>query len=121
MRQTRFEQLSRASAELTNDGYLTTCLIAQTHPLDQAIKAQPDGRVISDDEWATLERRHIDMCDRMVVIKLPNWERSVGTKREIDYCKSIGKPIDYIEPTEYVMGTSQTMRRDVLPKGLERG
>lgn len=35
-------------------------------------------------------------CDKMVILKLPGWEYSLGIQKEMEFCKENNIPIEYI-------------------------
>jgi hypothetical protein len=47
-----------------------------------------------------LHKRKIDLCDEVFVVNLDGYIGE-STRSEIDYAVSIGKPIQYLEPTPY--------------------
>lgn len=47
--------------------------------------------------WKNLSYRLLSSSDILLVIKLDNWENSVGVKAEIDYANSNDIPIFYFE------------------------
>jgi hypothetical protein len=47
-----------------------------------------------------LHKRKIDLCDEVFVVNLDGYIGE-STRSEIDYAESIGKPIQYLEPTPY--------------------
>jgi hypothetical protein len=48
---------------------------------------------LNEDEWVQHGIRLLEACEEVMV--LPGWERSRGTKKEIEYAKRIGLPIKY--------------------------
>lgn len=46
------------------------------------------------------DAKFIDRCDSVIVCMMEGWSESVGVNWEIDYAKSIGKPVYYMTPGE---------------------
>lgn len=94
---TRFwEQFTEATVYETVAGRIVLapgCNLKQDHPL-WADPAQADRlkRVLDD-----LHLRKIDLADEVLVVN-PGGYIGASTSREIDYARSIGKPIRYTHP-----------------------
>lgn len=96
---TRFwEQFTEAAVYETVAGRIVLapgCNLRQPHPL-WADPAQADRlKQVLDD----LHLRKIDLADEVLVVN-PGGYIGASTSREIDYARSIGKPIRYTHPEE---------------------
>ena len=49
------------------------------------------------ESWKSRCRQLIEVSDKLVVIKTPGWEKSVGVADEIAYAKANRLPIEYID------------------------
>ena len=45
--------------------------------------------------WFEFNFRMMKVCDKVIVLQLPGWEKSVGVASEIAYAKSHDKPLQY--------------------------
>lgn len=93
----RFEDAMRACLWGWTKGYLVYSPIFYTHLLDVALDC-----TVPHTYWVEFGLRMIDNCDQLWALKLRGWTKSVGVKYEINYAKSIGKEIVYIDPKEIV-------------------
>jgi len=50
--------------------------------------------------WKPLCRRYVEKCDALIILMLPDWDKSIGVKDEIEYAKSIGKQVYYTNVNE---------------------
>ncbi|MDQ1022444.1 hypothetical protein QF035_000026 [Streptomyces umbrinus] len=94
---TRFwEQFTEAALYETVAGRIVLapgCNLKEQHPLwDTAAKADRLKQVLDD-----LHLRKIDLADEVLVVN-PGGYIGDSTRREIDYARSIGKPIRYTHP-----------------------
>ena len=90
----RARQIRRIMARCINeqDDIIPISPIALTHDLDHLC---PDVRWVEDFDVHLLGR-----FDGMIVVKLPGWDRSVGIKREMNFCFANSIPYAYAEPSE---------------------
>jgi hypothetical protein len=54
--------------------------------------------------WRSFDFEMLTICNELWVLKLPGWENSKGIKEEIEYARSIGIPVLYIDPIVYGEG-----------------
>lgn len=40
-------------------------------------------------------------CDKLIVCKMPGWEKSIGVSEEIEIANKYGIPVEYIETNKY--------------------
>ena len=40
----------------------------------------------------------LDKCDKMIVLKMDGWDKSLGVAAEIEHCEKHGIPVEYVEP-----------------------
>jgi hypothetical protein len=96
VRKQRAEDITRIAADLTAKYKHAMFLpITQSHAMK---KYRPDLGT-DFNAW-----KHIDLymvaekCDECWVVKMKNWDKSVGVLAEIECAKYIGKPVRYIHP-----------------------
>ena len=46
--------------------------------------------------WEKFDKAFVDKMDGVIVFQIPGWKESVGVTAEIEYAKSIGKPVYYL-------------------------
>lgn len=46
--------------------------------------------------WMNYSRNLLKRCDRMIVLTVPGWDKSVGVSDEIEYAKQRNIPIEYV-------------------------
>ncbi len=67
--------------------------IAHTHPI--ALHGGLEG---SFARWQEFDRTMIAASRGMIVVKMDGWQESTGILAEIEMCREMGKPVDYMEP-----------------------
>jgi hypothetical protein len=93
VRQVRFESACRVTAELIRQGKASYSPIAYSHPLCRY------GLPLDWEFWQKHDLQFLEMCSEVIVLKLPDWERSVGIQAEIAAARAMGKPVTFLEPT----------------------
>ena len=88
----RARQIRRIMARCINeqDAIVPFSPIALTHDLDHLC---PDVKWVEDYDVYLLGR-----FDGMIIVKLPGWDRSVGIKRELNFCFAHSIPYAYAAP-----------------------
>jgi hypothetical protein len=89
----RFEKASEINARLMNQGLVVYSPIAHCHPL-----AMKYGLPTNWEFWKHFDEDLIARSEKLLVVKMEGWETSVGVQAEIQYARSIGKPIEFMEP-----------------------
>lgn len=92
-----WEQLADANMYETAAGRIVLapgCNLKQPHPLWADLTQADRFKLVLDD----LHLRKIDLADEVLVVN-PGGYIGDSTRREIDYARSIGKPIRYTYPT----------------------
>lgn len=89
IREFRFDAACKATVALIRQGHNVFSPIVHSHPL----VAHGMGGAWSD--WIKIDHDWISRCDEVVVLCLEGWTESVGVRAEIEYAKSIGKPVRY--------------------------
>ena len=93
----RYEMTVYLSSTLTKQGFRLLEPIAMCH--DQAMKyTLPTGYSF----WQTRDRGFIDVSDAVIVAKMKGWLESEGVQDEIEHALSTGKPVHYLEPSEFI-------------------
>ena len=95
VRQVRHELVCGKAAELMLEGYVVFCPIAHTAPIEQY--GPPEILKKDGDFWLRQDFAILDMCDAVVVYKLPGWDKSYGVKEEVSRAQRQGQPVRYVE------------------------
>ena len=90
VRQARFEAACRITAELIRQGKPTFSPIAYSHPLCRY------GLPLHWAFWQKHDLRFLEMCSEVIVLKLPQWEKSIGVQAEIAAARALGKPVTFL-------------------------
>jgi hypothetical protein len=88
----RYEMACRVAGRLMREGSIVFSTIAHSHPI-ACFSALPR-------DWAYWERfctEFITAAEKVVVVKAPGWETSVGVQAEIKIAEKLGKTIEYLE------------------------
>ena len=91
MRQTRYRAALRAVAYLLGESKHVFSPIVHCHMI--ALAYTLPGEFFF---WQSYNEDMIARCDSLLVLQLPGWEHSYGVMKEIEFAKSIGKPVDYL-------------------------
>ena len=91
VREARFRAVCRHAAEMMRKGEHVFSPIAHCHPL--AEHGLPGDWAF----WCEYDRAMLSRCTRLVVLKLPGWDKSDGVKAEIEIAREVGLPVDYQE------------------------
>lgn len=88
----RFEQVTLVAAKMVALGIHVFSPITQSHVMRSQFDL-PGGW----EYWEANDRAFLSVSDRLVVLKLDGWEKSVGLQAEIKMAESLRIPILYIE------------------------
>ncbi len=47
--------------------------------------------------WRAIDFPMLERCDRLVVLRLEGWDRSVGVQAEVEHARSLGKPVHHVD------------------------
>jgi hypothetical protein len=90
--QQRYEAVSAVCAKLARKGDHVYSPIAHWHPIALAHN-MPTDHVY----YKLANEAMIQLCSDMLVLRLPGWRESKGVQAEIDYARSIGCWVAYID------------------------
>jgi hypothetical protein len=88
----RFEAVNRAAAKLMRDGLHVYSPISHTHPIAEAGELP-----LGWEFWEQYDRAILDACCRVIVLRQPGWEYSMGVQAEIRIAEELGLPVSYID------------------------
>ena len=84
--------VTKKAAELMEEGYILFAPIPHSHNIEKEMSKTYDGDWWLEQDFAVLKN-----CDKLVVYKIPGWEKSYGVKEEIKFAKKNKIPVEYIE------------------------
>lgn len=87
----RFKAVCRHAARLMSEGQVVFSPIAHTHPLSVYGNLPTDWKF-----WEKYDTEIIRLCEKVVVLKLKGWEKSVGVQAEIRIAERLEIPVEYI-------------------------
>lgn len=83
-----------AAAKLMQAGHAVFSPIAHSHYIADHL---PAHLRVDHDFWMAQDLPVLRACTRLVVLRLPGWERSRGVAREIEEAAKLGIPVEYID------------------------
>ena len=92
-REARFHAANQAAAKLMAQGVVVFSPISHAHPIALAGDL-PKGWEF----WERYDRAVLSCCCKVVVLRLPGWEKSTGVRAEIKIAEEMGIPVEYMEP-----------------------
>lgn len=95
VREKRFHQATLAAAHLIESGLIVYSPITMTHPIDVVLAGE--GETLGSEYWVRFDEAFMEMCTRMLVLKLAGWEASNGIRREMEWFRRRGRPIEFLE------------------------
>lgn len=93
VRLARFEAANKAAAKLMAEGEFVFSPISHTHPI-----ALSGGLPLGWDYWEQYDRAILSVCGRLIVLKMPGWDRSEGVKAECAIAEELGIEIEWMDP-----------------------
>lgn len=93
MRERRFLEASKMAAVLMEEGYKVFCPIAHSHPIETI----GFPKLKSGDWWLKQDFAILKHCDKLIVYKMPGWDKSYGVGKEIKFAKKHKIPVEYLE------------------------
>jgi len=87
-----FVDACRAAAKLIKDGVGVYSPIAHTHPISEAADMDP----LAHEVWLAADRPMMDAACGLLVVMMPEWDKSYGIKEEIRIFHAAKKPIHFL-------------------------
>ncbi len=94
VRERRFDAACRAAAELTRQGRTVYSPIVHSHSISKY------GLPLNWAYWQRHDRRFIEACTEVVVLRIDGWKESVGIQAEIAIAQELGKPVTFLDPAQ---------------------
>ena len=95
VRAARFDRVVREAAKLMQRGECVFCPIAHSHPIDLVLP-----KIEGHSFWMGQDIPILRHAQKMKVLMLEGWEKSVGIAQELEFCRDAHIPIEYIGDTE---------------------
>lgn len=92
VRKIRFQKVNVVAAKLMKAGHHIYSPISHTHPIALAGDL-PTGW----EYWSAYDRALLNVCKKIIVLKLEGWETSKGVTAELNIAKELGLEIEFIE------------------------
>lgn len=87
-----FQAVAKKAAELMNQGLTIFSPIAMCHPMAMYGKLPGEWEF-----WEKFDRSYLSVCNKVIVYRLPGWEKSKGVNAEIKIAIELGIPVEYID------------------------
>lgn len=91
----RVASACRCAAKLMADGETVFSPIAHSHAVADHL---PDDARLDHEFWMRQDLPILAAASRIVVLRLPGWDRSRGIARELAFAIAHSIPIEYIDP-----------------------
>lgn len=91
-REARFDAVCAATAAMMRDGLMIYSPIGATHAMACKHELPLEWQF-----WAAYDELIISRCDRLWVLTIDGWDKSVGVTAEVKIAEKFGKPLDFIE------------------------
>jgi hypothetical protein len=88
--------VSNIAADMVKDGHVAFSPITYGHNLLEFVKMPNDWAF-----WFHFCVTFLLKCDKLVVCKMPGWEKSAGVTEEIEIAERFGIEIEYLDVDEY--------------------
>ncbi len=108
-RKHRYEYTMKRTCELLKKGEVVFSPIVHMHEMSIKYNLPKDYSF-----FKKIDRAMIDKADSLIVLKMKGWEQSEGITDEIEYAKSLGKDIEYLECEGFVEVYDTTETTQVL-------
>lgn len=83
VREHRFHCATMAAAHLVEQEFIVYSPITMTHPIDLILAAE--GQTLGSDYWVRFDEAFLEVCSKIVILKLDGWDRSSGVRREMEW------------------------------------
>jgi hypothetical protein len=101
VRVARWIAANKAAAKLMALGLYVFSPISHTHPIAE----ESDGTLPRGwDFWEGFDRQYLNVCKKIIVLRIPGWDTSTGVTEEIKIGTEMGIPVEYMDwdmPVKY--------------------
>jgi hypothetical protein len=96
VRRFRYDAVCLAAARLIARGEMVFAPVAHSHGIVEKLSKANIRHEWAF--WADFDTKMLSICSELYVLRLHEWEKSVGVTAEIKLATAAGKPITYIDP-----------------------
>lgn len=89
----RFEYVTKVAGHLIKQGEIVYSPITNSHQINKVANI---GGTWAD--WEKFDLTLLSKCDRLMVVCIPGWGKSIGVAAEINYAKNNLKSVTYLDP-----------------------
>ncbi len=89
VRQARYEEACRETAELLREGKIVFSPIVHSYPLTEY------GLPGDWEFWQKVDSHMLRKADRLLVLMMPGWKESIGVQAEITLAERLGIGVEY--------------------------
>jgi len=90
----RWAIANQVAAKLMSEGNYVFSPISHTHPIKEVSNGKLPG---GWEYWEGFDRQFLNVCKKIIVIRIPGWEESKGVQAEIKIGRELGIPVEYID------------------------
>lgn len=94
-RHRRFIEACTAAARLMSRGLVIFSPIAHSHPISDHLASSISN---SHAFWLEQDFSFLARCERLMVLRLYQWQRSYGVAQEMKFATDHSIPIEYVDP-----------------------
>jgi hypothetical protein len=91
-------------AKLSNEGRIVYAPISSCHSI-----AKKYGMPKTFEFWEKVCLEFVGLAYKLIVVRLPGWQSSVGLTAELKLAKILGIEIEYLDPIPYIMNDKELM------------
>lgn len=96
LRQKRYEYAVKRLAEFMNEGVMVFSPIAHCHEASVNYDLPKHFEF-----WKKYDEHMIDLSEGVFVLMMPHYKESTGVSYEVQYAESLGKPVVYLDCSDY--------------------
>ena len=91
-------------AELASEGRIIYAPISSCHNISKKY-----GLPTTFEFWEKMCLEFLSSSYKLIIIKLPGWESSVGVIAEIKLAQKLGLEVEYLDPAPYLMNNRELL------------
>lgn len=99
VREFRYKAVNKVAGKLMLEGHHVYSPISHSHSIAKTYNL-PRGW----EYWSEHDKKILKICKKLIVLKLPGWDKSLGVTAEIKFAQENNIPIEYME---YVESTTE--------------
>lgn len=88
----RFNACNSVAARILESGAALYSQVSMSHPINRELSGEHRNNV--GKLWAPVDVVFMELMEELVILDLPGWDESSGIKREIEFFKDRGRPVN---------------------------